>query len=316
MTASPPATETQAEPRPPDVAVITPWEHVSFSVAHGVVSLLLAGLGLRGLHRFGRCFGTIEWMINFKRRRRFARALAHIAGEELPAVRRRRVTRAWFMQSRCDRLFYLVFDRIDRRQAMALFTVEGRELLDDALTLGRGANVAMSHHGPHHVAALLLSLLGYKTAGVRERHESGMKRFIQKRLDERYPEFQRMRVIFEDSFAREIYRCYQEGYVVGSLLDVRRVRRPNQKAETVRLFGREQQLLTGPLRIALRCGTPILQAFMLPEPGFRYRFIIRPLVPDPGKVEDEDATVAEAARAYASEMERCVRATPHLLSRV
>ena len=36
------------------------WEHLSFSITHLIVSLLLLCLSLRGLYHFGRLFGTLE----------------------------------------------------------------------------------------------------------------------------------------------------------------------------------------------------------------------------------------------------------------
>jgi lauroyl/myristoyl acyltransferase len=289
---------------------------VSFTVAHAAVAGLLLVLSRDGLYRFGRLFGTIEWLVNYKRRRRFAAALAGLLGCKPTAPQRRRATREFFMRSRCDKLFYLVFDRLPRDKAMTLLSIENKTLLDSALGRGRGVYIALSHHGAHHVAAMLMALQGYKVAGVRDRREGGIRRYIQDRFDRHYPEFQRMRVIFEDSFPREIYRCFQEGFTLGSAMDVRRVRRPEQKTEEVTIFGETRPVLTGPLRIALRCRTPVLQAFILPEPGFRYRLRIVGMLVDPDEVDDEAGAVSEAARAYAANVERHIRAAPSLLSRI
>ncbi len=46
---------------------------------------------------------------------------------------------------------------------------------------------------------MLLALNGYKTAGVRDRNEGPLRRYVQGRFDRRHPEFQRMRVLFADS---------------------------------------------------------------------------------------------------------------------
>jgi len=292
------------------------WEYATFTLAHGTVAGLLLVLTLPGLHWFGHAFGTIEWLINYKRRRRFVTALRQVLGREATGAERRRWTREYFTQTRCDKLFYLVFDRIPKAKAMALLSIGNQELLDRALSRGRGVYMAISHHGALHAASLLMALSGYKTAGVRDRREGAIRRFIQKRFDRLYPEFARMRIVFADSYPREIYRCLSEGYLLYSAMDVRRVRQPNQKTEEVTIFGETRPFPSGPLRIAYRCRAPVLQAFVLPENGFRYRAEIVGMLIDPDNSTDEDSAVAEAMRTYARNVERYVRASPSLLTRV
>lgn len=279
---------------------------------HEAAALLLTVFGLRGLYRLGRLFGTLEWLINFKRRNRFGRALQTILGE-LSGPQRRRYTHEHFMHTRCDKLYYLVFDRIPREKALAGLTVHNLSLLDDSLARGRGVYVALSHHGPLHIAGMLFALRGYKIAGVRDRREGGMRRYIQSLYDRKYPEFRRVRVLYSDSFPREIYRCLQEGSIVASAMDVSRIRDPKQRSHEVTLFGRSQHFLTGPLRIALRCRTPILQAFIVPRPDFRYElFLEEPLA---GEFEDEEIAVAKAIEQYARNVEKFIRDYPSLLTR-
>ncbi len=316
MRNSPSSSKDSDVAHPPAGTGLGVREHISLTVTHAVVALLLAILSIGGLYRFGRFFGTIEWLLDHRRRRRFARAFDAVMKDAPTPVRRRRASREFFMQTRCDRLFYLIFDRIPRNRALALFSIENQDLLDAALARGHGVYLAMSHYGPLHVAAMLLALNGYKMAAVRDRQEGGMRRYIQDRFDRLYPEFKRMRVVFEDAFPREIYRCFQEEYILGSLLDVSRVRRENQKSETVTIFGEQRRFLTGPLHIALRCRSPILQAFTIPEPGFHYRFRITGMLIDPERVEDHTSAVSQAMQTYAAEVERSVRAHPNLLSRI
>jgi len=221
------------------------------------------------------------------------------------------------MQTRCDKLYYLVFDRIPRETALASLTINNQKLLDDALARGNGAYLALCHHGPLHVGAMLVALRGYKVAGVRDRRESALRRYIQGLYDQKYPEFRRMRVLYADSFPREIYRCLQEGFVLGSAMDVSRVRDPRQRSHEVRMFNRPSVILSGPLRIAIRCKTPVLQAFVVPAPHFRYTLDIFGFLLDPQNIEpgQEEAAIDQAAHQYASHVERYVQNTPSLLTR-
>lgn len=295
---------------------LTAWERVSFFVTHEIASLLLGLLGLKGFYRLGRLFGTLEWFINFKRRRRFGRALRAIL-PSLSSRERRRHTREHFMQTRCDKLYYLVFDRIPRDVAIRSLTIRNQHLLDEALASQRGVYMALCHHGPLHVVGMLMALRGYKVAGVRDRREGAMRRYIQDLYDRKYPEFRRTRVMYADSFPREIYRCLHDGYVLGSAMDVSRVRDPRQSHCEVEVFGAKQVFLTGPLRIAMRCGAPVLQAFVLPTTDFRYELaVVEPLLGAAASFgADEDKVVSEAMKRYSENVEDYVRSYPALLTR-
>ncbi len=307
-----------------DSVKLSLWEYVSFTTIHAVAAGLLACLSLSGFYKFGRLFGTLEWLINYKRRRRFGAALERVLGRKPGAKERRRATREFFMRNRCDKLFYMIFDRIPREKAMTLMSIGNQALLDEAVARGRGVYLAMSHHGGLHVIAMLMALKGYKTAGVRDRREGAIRRYVQDRFDRLHPEFQRMRVLFADSYPREIYRCLREGYLLGSAMDVSRVRHSKQKTEEVTMFGEKQPFLSGPLRIAIRCRAPVLQAFVVPEPAFRYRMEIVAALVDPDLLgrdsnlapADEEAAILRALRTYAANVEEYIRASPSLLSRI
>jgi predicted LPLAT superfamily acyltransferase len=295
---------------------VSTWQRISFGLAHRMTGFLFAVLGLHGLYEFGRCFGTIEWLINYRRRRRFRRVLREVLDHEPDRATLRRITRDYFATSRCDKLFYLVFDRIPRETAAGLVHITNRVALDAAAARGRGVYTGLAHHGPHHVMGLLLPLLGYRVAGVRDSNEGGLRRFVQARFDRKYPEFNRGRVLYSDSFPREIIRTLQEGYILGSAMDVARVRDGNQKSEEVAVFGGKRRFLTGPLWIAVRCRVPVLQAFIIPERDFQYRLDVLEIMADPESVSDEAEAVSRCIAAYAANVEAYTRKYPSLLTRV
>jgi len=295
---------------------VSGWERFSFSTIHGAATAILRLTGLGGLYRFGQFFGTLEWLINYRRRRRFSRALKRVLGRHLDDAERRRWTRDHFVKTRCDKLFYLILDRIPRERAAGLLTIGNETALREAFVRGRGICAATSHHGALHVVAMLLFLRGFKVAGVRDRKQSGLRRFVQRRFDLKYPELGRARILYADSFPREIFRSYREGYLIGSSMDVSRVREAHQRMEEVTIFGESKLFLSGPLRIALRCGATIFQVFIRLDPGFRYRVdFIGPLV-DPATDHDEDSSVTAMIRTYAANVEKNVRATPSLMTKL
>lgn len=326
----------------PGSAPLTCWERTAFGAVRAAMAAAVAAFGLGGVYAIGRGFGTLEWLINHKRRRRFAEAMKRVFPEGAPPAAVRRWCREFVCQTRCDKLFFLILDCVPRERAASLFSVEPRRLLDEPLARGRGVYVALAHHGAHHVGGTLLCLLGYKVAGVRDAHEGGLRRYAQERFRQKLPDLPQMRMFFSETFPRALFRCLKEGYVLGSAIDVSRVRGPNQKTEIVTLFGERREFLSGPMRIALRTGAAVLQGFVLREPGFRYRLVLEgPLVeplsnpgdrppaglgvegafqtgqrPVPLERGREDDAVAAAMQRYAANVERQVRARPDQISRI
>jgi len=295
---------------------LTVWERASFSVIHGAVAGLLAVSSLAWLYRIGRVFGTLEWVINYKRRGRFAAALQNVLGRRPAPSERRKHAREFFMRTRCDKLFYLIVDCVPRGEAAELLTVVNPHLLEWAIAQGNGVYVAMSHHGPQHLAAMLMALNGHKIAGVRDRREGGIRRYVQDRFDRRYPDFRRMRVLFADSYPRDLYRCFHERYLVGSAMDVDRLRDPRQKTEEVEVLGKKRLYLSGPLRVAIRCKAPVLQAFIIPEKNFRYTLDFVTVLVDPTEAGNDEAAVSRAMGVYAANVEKYLKEMPSLMTRL
>ena len=93
-------------------------------------------------------------------------------------------------------------------------------------------------------------------------------------------------------------------------------RHAHQKSEEMTVFGEKRPFMSGPLHIAYRCKATALQAFIIPRSGFRYRFEIVETLIDPETTMDEDAAVHEAMVAYANNIEKYLRQTPSLITRM
>ncbi len=292
---------------------VTLWDRASFTLACSTVRLLARVLTLNGLYWFGTCFATLEWSINFKRRRRFAKTLKRILGDVSPSDRRRH-TRNHFIRTRCDKLFYLVFDRLTRSEATKRFEIVNRSLIDDAIARGGGVYIALSHLGAHHVAGQMLVALGYKVAGVRDAREGAMRRFVQDKYARQNKD--RVRYFFTDTYPREIYRCFQDNFIVGSAIDVSRVRNAIQRAIEASIWNEKRPILVGPMRIALRCNAPVLQASIVSKPGFRYQFQVKGPLVDAGVDGRSTDALEGAVRAYAENVEAFGREYPCHVSRI
>jgi len=294
------------------------YTRVKFGLVRWFLRIWARGLGLKGLSILGRYFGTIEYLINFKRRARYRRALRQVFPEGIGKARESTIILRYFRRTRCDKLLYLIFDWLPKEKILRRIKFRGREYLDEALRRGNGIYVMLSHHGSHHVAGLLMALLGYKCAGVRDRNEGASRIYVQQKYAETFPEFAAIRLLYADSFPREIYRCFHENRVVASALDVSRVRGGTLKTCPVKIFSETREFLTGTLQIALRCRATVAQAFVVSRPNFYFRLIVQPPLYVPGDKRDADSPerVAELMQRYADGIEAHVREYPDHLSRV
>ena len=293
------------------------FTRAKFGVARAFLGAWVRCFGLTGLYRFGLFFGTCEWLINYKRRRRYRKRLAFIFGDEaLDRSRVRRLTRAWFARVRCDKLFYLIFDKIPKDRVLERIEFEGRENIDGGLARGKGVYAAYSHTGAHHVVGGLMAIMGYKIAAVRDRKEGALRLHMQEVFAKRYPEVAAIRIFFSDSFPRDLFRCFQDNYILGTALDVDQERAPHLRRQKVRFFGQEREWLTGTLQIALRCGAPIVPSFWVTLPDYHFRLIAHEPVVDPDTARDEPETIAEVMQHYAERIEAHLRAHPDHISKV
>lgn len=288
------------------------WARFKLGVVSSFLAFVAKVLGLDGLYRFGCFFGNCESLVSWSRWKRVAVRVDDIFPEGLSADRRRQIIRRYFRRTRCDKMFYTILDRLPREEILRRVHFEARGVLDGALSRGKGTYVAMAHYGALHVAGVVMALFGYRLAGVRDKNEGALRRYMQHKLAERLPEFAAFRMFIADAFPREIMRCFRNQFVVCSAMDVDVDRVQNARLRTcpVRLFGEERHFLTGPVQMALRCGAPVLQGFVISRENFHYEFVVTGPLIDPASDADAVELVARAMQNYADGIESHVRRFP------
>ncbi len=292
------------------------WIRFKFGCIRAILWVVIRVIGLRGLYFFGRCFALCEWAINYKRRRRFHAQMGEIFNRHYDSDLMRLACRRYFIRTRCDKFFYLLFDLLSREQICERIHFSNRPILDTALARGKGVYVALSHNGSQHVAGLLMCFLGYRTAGVRDRNEGALRQYVQRRYAQRFEELRAARMFFADSFPRDLFRWFQENGILGSSLDVDRERESHLKRMAVEFFGETRLFLTGTMQIALRCGASIHQGFVVSLPNFHYRLELSPPLVDPDASHDEGETLSRLMQIYAGNIETHLRQNPDHLSRL
>jgi len=294
---------------------LSAWQWFSFTCVRVFLRGCLAVGGLRGLYRLCRWFGTLEYLVNYTRRRRTRRMLETVFGGEASGADLRRYVRAHFMRQRCDKAFYLIGDLITTEQMRSCFSITGRELLDGGLGRGKGVYAMTSHHGAYHITGLTMTALGYRVAGIRDPNESALRRYIQARWSQRHSELPRPKVLYSGDFARQIYRLFRENYALGSSLDTSRLRDTRLKTVPVCIYGETREFLTGTLQIALRCGATVLQAFMVAHDDFKYELRLLGPFTDPDHDRESPELLASILQRYADNIEKHARAHPDQVMR-
>jgi lauroyl/myristoyl acyltransferase len=306
---SPPAEET------PELGLVT---RVKYMLARTFLWAWASCFSLRGLYLFGQFWGTCEWLLNYNRRRRFRERLEMVYGSDIKRHDARFLRGAcWrhFTRTRCDKLLYLIFDKLPREKILKRVKFHGKEILDEALAHNKGVYCCLSHYGSHHVLILIMALMGYRAAGVRDRNEGPLRRYVQDRYEETFPEIRDIKVFFADSYPRDLYRCFKEGYVLGTALDVGRVRGVHLRTAPVNMFGTQREFLTGTMQIALRCGSPIIQGFVVSRKNFYFRLVVLPPLVDPNTEADEPEIVQQAMQKYADNIADHIRHYPCHISK-
>ncbi len=292
------------------------WIRIKFAVLRGFLSALARLLGLSGLYTVCTGFAWCEWLINFKRRRRFHARLRTLFGHQLDRRMARRACRSYFVRTRSDKVYYLIFDLIPKAEILRRVTFPKRAEIEQALDRGQGVYVAISHFGAHHIGGLLMCLLGFRIAGVRDPDEGPLRRHVQNLLAGRFSEVRAAKIFYSGTFPRDLYRWFKDNGILASTLDVAPSREPQLKRLAATVFGEPRSFLIGPLQIALRCGASIYQGFVISRSNFRYELTGSPLLLSADQAADDPDALQSIVDQYAANFEAALRTHPDHLSRI
>jgi len=284
---------------------------VKFALARRMLWLIARCTSLSGLYLVGQTFAICEWALDFRRRRRFHQRMREIFAEQYDRAASKAACQRYFVRTRCDKFYSLVFDLLPAEQVTRRIHFPRRRLFDTSLERGKGVYVALSHHGAQHISGMLMSMLGYRVAGVRDRHEGALRRYIQELFSDRLA-----RIFYADSFPRELFRWFKGNGILGSALDVERQREAHHKRFPVTLFGETKEYLGGPMQIALRCRAAIHQGFIVSRPWYNYELLCSDPLTDPDASEDAPEVLQHVMQLYASNIEAHVRCYPDHISKI
>ena len=292
------------------------YDRVKFALVRGVLTGIMRLLGLRGLYWLCCAFGTCEWLMLAGVRGRVKARLRELLGNRLTEKQIGEATYRFFTRQRCDKTIYLIFDKIPKQKILERIELANWHHVDDAIKQGKGLYIMISHYGSNYLAGLLMALKGYQVAGVRDRKEGALRRYVRAKYSQTFPEFRRLRLFFADGFPRGLYRSLRENWVVATALDVGRERAKNQGTVKIKLFGQEYTFLTGTAQIAVRCGAPIIQGFVVSCKDFRFRLVVEEPLWDPQTgPRDEQTALEQMMQRYAANIEDLLQRYPCHISK-
>ncbi len=277
---------------------------VRHRIEYGFYLLLkgfLRALPHRGARAFGRWIGALAHALDGRHREIALRNMALALPGTDEAGRRRLVGECFrhFGSALCDAISAT---RFDARELCHLYTLEGWEHLDEAERLGKGLFLLTAHLGFWELSPPLIGLTrGPMSIVVRPADNPFLDREL-RAMRERFGNT----VVPKRGAARRMLEVMRERGRLGLLIDQRVQER---EGITVPFFGRPA--LTSPIlaRLSLRGGTPVVPLTVYPEPGGRYRVVVRPPI-FPPEGESGDEAVRALTRRYLEVAEEDIREHP------
>lgn len=287
--------------------------------------LLLKGVLYSLPHAAARAIGSAIGRLAHRldgRHRAVARRNLALAFPELPRAGHRRLAAACFRHFGAALCDFISAGRLDPVELCRRFTYEGWEHLDAAEHLGKGTLLLGAHLGNWEISGRPIGLYrGTLHTVARPADNPYLERELSL-LRQRFG----FAIIHKRGAARRMLQVLRAGSRVGILPD-QRVR--PQEGILVPFFGRPA--LTTPVlaRLSQHTGAPVVPVFAYPEPGGRYRLVVRaPMFPPDPESEPPASQPGEGAanldpadpadpiialtRRYLEVIEREIRAHPEM----
>jgi phosphatidylinositol dimannoside acyltransferase len=195
---------------------------------------------------------------------------------------------------------FLLMARIKAEQINRIFTTQGLENLDNALSAGKGVIYASIHSGSTFGVFSRLSSHGYKINTLHYKYEESEYSFITRNVYRKKFEIIRRNLTGEQLWASDPWTkttaCLRRGESLGMYIDGLQ----SQKMVPVEMFNTKINLSSGPILLALRTGAMIVPfAARRLENGFSKTEYLEPMSVEGRK----PAEVADILQEFAKRIE-------------
>jgi KDO2-lipid IV(A) lauroyltransferase len=250
---------------------------------------------------FAAVLGWLAGSVLRVRRRTVERNLLAAFPDRSPRWRGK-VARGAYRHFAGEAVALLRFERFSRQDVADRLEIDGIEMLQAAVSSGKGAILLAGHFGNWELAGMGTAAKGIPIDAVARRQRNPWFDAYVSRARERLG----MGVVYRDEATREIPRRLRQSRAVAILADQNAPR----GAIFVDFFGRPAATARGPGVLGLRTATTILfvDPRRLPGSRARYRMGVHPLPTDVGETMDD--RVHALTRAFLRELEMRIREAP------
>ena len=231
----------------------------------------------RGAHQaLGHAVGFSAYWILPRERSKVLKHLREAFGDETGEIKYWKIGQSAFINLVKSMMDVLWFPRLNRSRIERLvYCEEGTAKLDQALKQGKGAIVLTGHLGNWELLASYFRFLGYpgRLVGRKIYYEFFDQILVTLRKSAL------VSTIYRDESPRQILEELKQNHTIGMSAD--------QDIDSIEgvfvpFFGKPAWTPTGPAKISLASGAPIVLAFMVHDRG-RYRLLIEdpiwPMIP-------------------------------------
>lgn len=269
-------------------------------ILYRIGELLSICLPLRAGYALARMLSTLQYLLSRQDRISVRTNLKAI----FPAIEEsllKKYTKGVFINFGIYLADFFKFRHLDLDYIKKNVVIEGRQYIDEALSLGRGLIITGSHIGNWELGGITLGLLGYSVNVIALVHK-------RKKVDtffNRQRESKGVHVIPLDKAVRGALEAFSRNEIVCILGD----RDFTQGGIVVNFFGLPAMIPRGPAVFSLRNKTPILTAFVVREKNEKFRFFFNPtIVFNPSGDYEKD--VRALIDIYLKQIEDCTRRYP------
>ncbi len=269
-------------------------------LVYRVFSGLFGLLPEPAMRRSGEAVGKLAWRLARSRRRLVERHLGRVVGGDGDVVE---LGKAMFASY--GRYWAEVFWTRPRRKAqiVAGCTVEGEELIHQAVAKGAGIVLALPHMGNWESAGAKAEAIGIPVLAAAEglSNEKIVDWFVAVRRDLGIETV----IMGKGSVTASLARRLKEGGTIALLSD----RDVSGRGVAVELFGEETTIPAGPVALAERTGAVLLPVGCYFVAGGGHRFVVKPPLELP-TTGSREARVAAGTQAFATVLEDLIREAP------
>ena len=213
-----------------------------------VLSAILCALPYRMQYAIGYLLGQLGWIFTPSNRKRLAIGqilFCRITDDPVEAKRIAKASVTRFGRMIVDVLRY---PEIKDGKYKEMFTMEGREYLEDAKEDGKGAIIIALHSGNWELLGGILASEGYPLISVAMQQQGDADKFINE-----YRALMKQHVTYKTG-VREMVKELQQGSFIGLIMD----QDPGDKGQLVPFFGYETLTPVGPAAMARMQDVPII----------------------------------------------------------